>query len=249
MKWRVLSGMTGAMVVAGVLFFATAAQAAQCGTQADGESEPLSGALLFQEETSDLNLDFEKGTGEKRLLLIFEVTGCKLASAEGITAKANGGDLPKSTFGPFSAEADGKYLEVEIPVAAGEFNPGKYAGTVRVSGASIVPVVQSITLQRSEEPLVPSLIVLFFALGGLVAAAAVAKAGPYKSEKLTLLRVGSALVAVFIAAAAVWKGTYADAEIWKPDAVSVLVLILAVGPAAFGAATGVFAAKGATPAK
>lgn len=233
-----------ALVALALACSAQVALAAPCGSTQAGESEPLSGALLL-DESSDLNLDFEKGTGEKRLLMIFEVNGCRLSSAEGITAKPNGGDLPKATFDPATIESDGKFLEVEIPIEAGEFNPGKYTGTVRVSGPTIVPVIQNMALQRSEGPFLPTVIAFVFAIIGLAAAAFMAKYNKGDKEKVKKGRYAIAIVTVAIAVAAVWKGTYADAEIWKPDAVSILVLVLAVAPAAFGAAATALAGKNA----
>lgn len=224
----------------GFLVIAPTAPAATCGDAPDGE--PLEGALELREERSDLNIDFEKGSGEKQILMIFDVRNCSLARDEAIVVRPRSSDLSHAVFGEASVEADRQVLEVEVPVSADEFSPGKYEASVRVGAQAVAPTVQGVTIQRSEGWILPSLIAFFCGLIGFIAAIWVTR--PSGSQNAKAARIGGAVFAVLVAVAAIWVASYVEPEVWEPDAASIVALLLGALPAAFGAATGVLAVKG-----
>lgn len=219
----------------------TTASAEVCGTVPEGTNEPLEGTLELEEKRSDLNVDFEQGGGEKRVLLIFDVSNCTVGPDEAVQVKARSADLPSATFGETDSETDRRVVEVEVPVYADAFDPGKYEASVRVSGTNLAPSVQGVVVQRSESWFLPTVIALFFMAAGFVGAVLARRfdSGGWPSGKRFLL----AAVPVLVAAGAVWKTGYLDAEVWVADAGSIVTLIIGVTPAAFGAALGSFVTK------
>lgn len=214
----------------------------------EGKTEPLTGALVLKTEPSTTELNFGDGTSEKRLIFMYGVDGCTLGPGQEIDAKPHLSDLDvRAVFGEAEIDPKGSLLIVEVPVKPEEFDPGKYQGSITVSGPTIVPSSVKISVRRTEPPLVPLIIGLAFALIGFAAAwvrTSATSATPFKPKPIV---IAGAIVATAVAAGAVWKGAYLDAEVWKLDFKAFFTLMIGMIPAAFGAAVAAFVKKDSGP--
>jgi hypothetical protein len=214
------------------------ASAAECGTQESGK-EPVLGTLELKPELSDTEF---KGD-DKRLLLLFEVSGCSLSSSSEVEVEVRSSELEPEVFGQASVKSKRSLLVVEIPVDQGAFDAGKHNAAITVSGEAVTPTTQKATVQKTEGLLWPTLIVFLCWLGGCGASIAVARNEVQRPVKTKVLQLAIALFLAAVAAGAVWKTGYFDVEVWRLEAKTVLPLLLGAAPAAAGAAAGSLKAK------
>lgn len=236
MNRSVWVGVLGVLLAVGVLFLAPVAQAAKCGS-AGADGEPLAGSLLLKTEESTTSLDFGASSDVEDLILFFDVSGCTVSSDEGIVVKPHVSKI-EDAFGEPEIDALGTKLVVEIPVDGDKVDPGKHSAAITVGGPAINTNVLKAPVQRKAEPLVPTLIALLCAVIGVGVGIFVTQAKADKPVKFKFIGIATAVVLGFIAAGAVWKTGYVDAELWKIELKTVLALIIGALPAAFGAAVG-----------
>lgn len=233
--------VTRLLLLGGVVFgllWAPNAGAAVCGTAPGDGEEPLEAALELREKNSDFSIDFERGKGEKRILLVFDVSNCTIDPDEVVMAWPSSSDLPTSTFGDALVKSDRKLVEVKVPVFADEFGPGKYVASVTVGGRNVTPTVQGVSIQRSEGWILPTGIAFVCALVGYGLALGARKFSSGACPKGGWLFAG--VIAVAAAVGAVWQTGYVETEVWQPDVKPIAALLFGSLSAAFGAATGAF---------
>jgi hypothetical protein len=234
------------LIGAGLLWLAPSAGAAPCGSDSGGGGEPLEGSLLFKAEPSTIGLDFGRSSDPKRMIFVFEVSNCRLTSTEGITAKAHASE-GEEAFGEPEIEADDAELTVEVPVDPDEFGAGKHTAAVTVNGPAIVGATTKVSYQRTEGWFWPTLVAFLCALAGVVAAVIVKVVAAEQKVNVKPVRFLVAIVLGLIAAGAVWKTSYVDAEIWQATLSAILALIIGTASAAFGAASGALVGDAVKP--
>lgn len=235
------------LVTAAFLWLAPAAGAAECGSTSSG-GEPLEGSMLLKSEPSTTSLEFGRGSGVKRMIFVFEVSGCTLKSVVGITAKAHASEGEEAFSAP-ALEVDDSQLTVELPVDPHRFGAGKHAAAVTVNGPTIIGATTKVSFQRTEGALWPTLIALVCALAGIGAALVVKVLAAEQKVKVKPIRILIAVVLGLVAAGAVWKTAYVDAEIWQATLSAVLALIIGAASSAFGAAGGALVGESVKPSQ
>jgi hypothetical protein len=232
--------------VSGLLLMSPVAGAAPCGSQTGAESEPLEGALLFKSEPSTTALDFGASSSQKRMIFVFEVSNCRLVSAEGITAKVHASE-GEEAFGEPEIEADDSQLTVEVPVDPEKFDAGKHTAAITVNGATITGATTKVNFQSTEDWPLPTILWIICALLAIGAAVMVKVVAPDEKVKVKPLRLVTAIGLGLFASGAVWKAGYVDAEIWQPSLSTLLALVVGTVTAAFGAASGALVGKAVVP--
>lgn len=222
-----------------LLFATPAAEAAECGSRPEGQTEPLVGMLLLRPELTNSELDFSRDTGEKRLIFVFGVSGCSLESSNGLVARPHSSEMEVSkVFGEATFEAEGSQLIVELPVHGGEFSPGKHSASISIHGATVVPWISKASVQRTEGIFWPATVGIVALVVAFLAGLFAAKASSNQAANRTLFRLAGAFVAAAIAGGAVWISGYLKVEVWTGDVNSWITLGAGILAAGFGATVG-----------
>jgi len=233
-------------VLIGLLWLSSVANAADCGTAAEGgKDEPVVGTLLLKPEDSVTELSFKRDTEPRRLIFEFDVTECKLPTDADLEAKVRSADMSvSSVFGKPVIEPEGSSLAVEVPVDPNGFDAGKHSASVTIRGATVTPTTAKVSLQRSSSAVGPTIVTILCVLAGFFGALAKCRPTGNGQEKLKVaFFIGAALFAAVVAAGVVWWTSYLKVDTWKWELETVIALVVGAAPAAYGAAIGALQVK------
>jgi hypothetical protein len=227
------------MALMSLLFIAPGALAAPCGVQGDGSE--LNGALTLKAGESDIEVNAERKTSERRLIFVFDVENCSLPAGAEISAKVRSSDVPPAAFGEPIVEPERTVLTVQVPVKPAEFEPGKYSAVVSVGGPVASTSVSKVVLQRSENRWwIPLLIAVIGGIVGVIWAmytAWLAVSSEAGKEKLKTRYLPLAVFGGVVGALLIYKATYLDSEVWETEFSTGATLFLGAATAAAGAST------------
>jgi hypothetical protein len=219
-----------------------AAFAVDCGKPAAPGGQPTTAGLSYDEASSQNHpLKFGTSTANKQIVLVYSVEGCTLTGENPPQARVRADPEVLKAIETPKLSIKGSKVVIDIDVR-GDFPTGTASALLTVSGKDISTVVQSLSLQRKEPPLLPLLVTLIGALAGIVWALFSARKAVEDKRKAKEVvtwkarHVVSAVVLGVIATYAVFQASYLTPEVFTLEFGSGLALFAAAGAAAAGGA-------------
>jgi hypothetical protein len=128
-----------------------------CGSRnADGD---VAQATLTLNKESTTTVAFKRSTGEHDMLLIFDVTGCRLPDARpedkpvpsiDVLPKSGEGELPSNAIELIRSRVSDQQLSVRLRTATKTFDPGTYGALVEIDTPKLTVSRTPVAVSRSE---------------------------------------------------------------------------------------------------